>query len=757
MSDSNNSSSELISISQLRPYIKLLLKNWWLIIVLAGTGYGSARLITHRQLSIYSASTEILLAKDKDLDYQKMIGGMIMGQQRNNYGGLSGSETKDKERILRSFDLVGRAVDKMNLDIDYYLVGRLKTSHVNNCAPLTIKASPELFNADFLGQAIDLFIEDEAHFRLSYSNPEGEIKQVIHRFGEPLEGPDLALTISYNDANLFNLDSPSGPSVNTIALEKARKQHFRFKVYDRIQRINQMRGSLIIDNEIGSNIVSLGVSSTLPDRPKQFLSILSEEFIEYTKEARLQSSLKTEAFINIQLEELIRIMDSLEIMVDGFKAQNEILDLTREQSEFFNALVALETQERELQFRLEALTSLKSYLASGLETNSLPPTSYLIDEDPLLIEQVGALYEMRSDRTRALLDVTEDSYQIRRLDSAISNARFSVKRYIEDTRIAIADQRRSVRMQITSLENRLSGIPATQRDIFSMERKLSVNEKMYVYLLEARAQNIIQRAGIAPEASIIEIARSTGIIGPNKRLTIRNYTIYGALLALALAVARMLLFERIESTQELREASDIPVVVGLPHYPSIEENPIAILGDSRAQITEAFRSLRTNLQYLLAKEGANTILVSSLHPGEGKSFVSSNLATVLAKTGKKVVLVDFDMHKPKVHKNFKLSNQLGLSTYLIGRCSADEMGQAGPVDSLTIITAGPVPPNASELVMNDRMDPFLEKLRAEYDFVILDTPPHVADHRCIATDEQGGHGLAGRQHPESNKTRHQAP
>ena len=116
-------------------------------------------------------------------------------------------------------------------------------------------------------------------------------------------------------------------------------------------------------------------------------------------------------------------------------------------------------------------------------------------------------------------------------------------------------------------------------------------------------------------------------------------------------------------------------------------------------------------------------MVSSLHPGEGKSFVSSNLATVLAKTGKKVVLVDFDMHKPKVHKNFKLSNQLGLSTYLIGRCSADDMGQTGPADTLTVITAGPVPPNASELVMNDRMDPLLEKLRKEYDFVILDTPP----------------------------------
>ena len=416
-------------------------------------------------------------------------------------------------------------------------------------------------------------------------------------------------------------------------------------------------------------------------------------------------------------------MDSLEMQVDRFKERNEILDLSREQTEFFNALVRLESQERELEFRLEALNSLRTYLSSGVEANSLPPTSYLIEEDPLLIEQVSQLYSIRSERTNALLDVTEDSYQIRRLDSAISNARFTITKYIEDTREAIDAQRSNVRRQISSLEVRLSGIPSTQRDIVVMERKLQVNEKLYVFLLEARAQNVITRASITPQASIIEVARSNGIIGPNKGRTIRNYSIYGAIIALAISFLRMLLFDRLETTQELREITQLPVVAGLPNYAKIETHPLAILENSRAQITEAFRSLRTNLQYLLAQEGANTILVSSLHPGEGKSFVSSNLSTILAKTGKSVALVDFDMHKPKVHKNFQLSNQIGLSTYLIGNCEIEDMKQTGPVDTLTVYTAGPIPPNASELVMNDRLDPFLRKLRAEYDFVILDTPP----------------------------------
>ena len=720
MADTTNQNSSLISLSALRPYIKLAIKNWWLVALLAGAGYITGRLVTHRQLDIYSASSEILLDAGKELDYQKKMMGAVGGA--SSWGQMS-SETKDQQRILRSFDLVGRAVDKMSLDIDYYFVGRLRTSQVSGYNNILIRANPELFNRSFLERDIDLFIEDEAHYLLRYTLPNGEVTEERYAFGVPIEGPNLALTIDFTDSKVFNYSGNKEKGINTEALEEARRQHFRFRVYNRSQRIGQMRGSLRVNNVQGTNILTLQSSSTLPGRGQEFLNILSEIFIEYTKEARLESSLKTELFINRQLDELVSIMDSLELQVDGFKAQNDILDLTREQTDFFNSLVQLESGERELDMRLEAMKSLQSYLSTATEDAGLPPTSYLFGEDALLIEQVNQLFQMRTERTAALLDVTEDSFSIRRLDSAISNARFTVAKYIRDTEVALINQRKNLRGQIISLEQRLSGIPATQRDIIHMERKLQVNEKLYVFLLESRAQNVISRAGIAPQAVIIEKSRGGGIIGPDKRGTIRSNTLTGALIALAFAFLRMLLFERIESTQELREVSNIAVVAGLPHYPDAEKNPISILADSRSQITEAFRSLRTNLQYLLAKEGANTILVSSLHPGEGKSFVAANLSTVLAKTGKKVALVDFDMHKPKVHKNFKLSNQLGLSSYLIGRCSVSEMQQLGPVDSLHVYTAGPVPPNASELILNDRLDVLLQELRSTYDYVILDTPP----------------------------------
>jgi capsular exopolysaccharide synthesis family protein len=722
MSDSTAKKKDLISLSDVRPYIKLLFKNWWLIALMAGTGYASGRLITHRQLDIYSATAEVLLDQGKEVDYQKKMTGAL-SPYGYGFSGLGNSDLKDQQRILGSFDLVGQAVDKMMFDVDYYFVGRLRTSQVPGYGNIRISAEPELFNSAYLGRDIDLFVEDEHHYLLRYTTPKGELRESVHAFGVPIEGPDLALTINFFDRSVFNYNDVNGNGVNTEALEEVRRQHFRFRVFNRAQRIGQMRGALRVTNVMGTNILTLSSSSTLPGRAQNFLNILSDIYIDYTKEARLESSFKTETFINRQLDELVDIMDSLELQVDGFKAQNEILDLSREQTEFFNTLVELEGQERTLELRQEAMNSLQGYLRAGVEDYGLPPSSYLFGEDPLLVTQVNQLFEMRTERTASLLDVTEDSYSIRRLDSAISNARFTISKYIDDTKNALAGQRSNIRGQISNLENRLSGIPATQRDIISMERKLQVNEKLFVFLLESRAQNVISRAGIAPQASIIEKARGAGIVGPNKKLTIRNNTLIGGLIALAIAFLRMLLFERIESTQELREISKLPVVAGLPSYPEIDEHPISILADSRSQITEAFRSLRTNLQYILAKEGANTILVSSLHPGEGKSFASANLSTVLAKTGKKVVLVDFDMHKPKIHKNFKLSNQMGLSSFLIGRCTADEMMQNGPIESLRVITAGPVPPNASELILNDRVDELLSKLREEYDYVVLDTPP----------------------------------
>jgi capsular exopolysaccharide synthesis family protein len=243
--------------------------------------------------------------------------------------------------------------------------------------------------------------------------------------------------------------------------------------------------------------------------------------------------------------------------------------------------------------------------------------------------------------------------------------------------------------------------------------------------LEQRATNLIARAAITSNANIIEQARSMGITGPDKPKTIRNYTLFGLALAVAIAVLRLLLFERIESVNELREATKIPVSGGIPRYEDIAESEYVLVSSKspRHPTTEAFRGLRTNLQYLLNKDGQNTILVSSMHPGEGKTFTATNMAALLAQAGKRTLLIDFDLHKPRVHKALGLERGIGLSGYLIGKTAWQEAVQRTEVADLDVLTSGPIPPNASELAISDRVDAMVAEARKVYDFVVIDTPP----------------------------------
>ena len=213
---------------------------------------------------------------------------------------------------------------------------------------------------------------------------------------------------------------------------------------------------------------------------------------------------------------------------------------------------------------------------------------------------------------------------------------------------------------IRSLEARLSGLPKTQRDILAMERKLGVNEKLAVYLLERKAATIIARASITPEASLIERARYAGKVGPDKRRTILEYTAIGFLIALAIGGGAHGVLRTHRVDLRIARGCGCARHRRHPHLQGHGRRPHRLSGRQPQRCHRVIRALRTNLQYLLAKEGANVILVSSLHPQEGKSFLSANLSSILAKAGKKVALVDFDMHKPRVHHYMGLDNDKGL-------------------------------------------------------------------------------------------------
>ena len=706
-----NSQTPLVSFEDLRPYLKLIGKNWWLLLGFAVVGYGVGRLVTHQMVDIHKATSELLVNQKESTGVDAMLGGRGVSRNFSSYN----DEVQNQLRVLRSYDLVGRAIDKIGDHVDHHLVGRIKEMPVSGFGAIDVDVNVGGFAANMTGRAIDLFVVDATTCRVVLDATGAEDEQITFEalFGERIQKHGVDMVVRLDD----------GVAGDSERLQSAASQHFRIRVKTRAQRIGQYRGALQTTNVERTSVIAMTCSDVLPDRAKRFLDTLAATYIDYTAEARLATNLQTEVFINGQLDEINALTDTLERQVDYYRAQNEVLDLTREQNEFFNTLVDLERQLREMDVQAESLDDLGVFLSSRDANAELPPSSYFMLDDPWMAEQIGDLMELEAKRSAMLLDVKPGSYQVRRLDSNAQYVRGNVVTYLADKMGTVERRRIDLQAQIRDLESRLSGLPKTQRDILAMERKLGVNEKLAVYLLERKAATIIARASITPEASLIERARYAGKVGPDKRRTILTYTAVGFLLALALGVARMVFFERIESTSELRESVDAPVIAGIPFYKDMGDDPIACRADSRSAVTESFRALRTNLQYLLAKEGANVVLVSSLHPQEGKSFVSANLASILAKAGKKVALVDFDMHKPRVHHYMGLANERGASSLMIGKASLKDVLKPGAYPSLDVLTAGPVPPNASDLILSDRMKDTIADLKASYDYVILDTPP----------------------------------
>ena len=695
------------SLKQLRLGLKVAAKNWLLLLLLPGLAYGYARFVTHKQLDMFGAQTEILLEQKDEYDKAREIMEGVVSRRFQRQG----PDIANQIRVLKSRDLVAKAVGDLDHNITYFIVGRVRSLPVGGLSGVEVQAFPDQFSSAALGANFDLKVLDDQSYALTVNLGGDRVYTAEHAFGEEVQTGDFRIVIK-------RAENGRG------TIEQAIAQGQRFQVRNDNQIIGQYRSGLSVRGVGQTSILKLQISNILPDRAIEFLDALSVRYIEYSTAAREAVNRKTDEFLEQQLLKIEANVDSLQDIIDQQREEAKVLDLTRNETVYFQELVQVETQREELRLKLRSLTSLESYLSRGVENTSIPPSAFLT-QDAVAAEQVGQLYDLQLQRTQMLLDVTPSSFQVKRLDSLLSTTRLSLFDYIGGARGALEGEADELESRVNAIEAKLFRLPKSERELLAIERRLAISDKFYGYLLEQRATNLIARAAITSNANIIEQARSVGITGPDKPKTIRNYTLIGLAIAVGIALLRLFLFERIESVNELREATKLSVSGGVPRYEDITDKQYVLVSSKspRHPTTEAFRGLRTNLQYLLNREGQNTVLISSMYPGEGKTFTATNLAALLAQAGRSTLLIDFDLHKPRVHKALELDRGIGLSGYLIGQSTWQDAVQHSSIGCLDVLTSGPIPPNASELTLNERVDTMIVEAKKAYDFVVIDTPP----------------------------------
>lgn len=306
--------------------------------------------------------------------------------------------------------------------------------------------------------------------------------------------------------------------------------------------------------------------------------------------------------------------------------------------------------------------------------------------------------------------------QIENLKKAILQ---SVNSLIASTNIEIVD----IKSQVARNNVELNKIPETERKLIGIQRDFTINNEMYTFLLQKRAESSIAQASNVPDGKLVDEARANLIVQtkPNKQPVYILFLIIGILVPIVFVVIKKILFDFIEEKQDILKVVDIPIIGSIPHS-DLKTNFI-IRDYPNSFYAESFRSIRTNLQFMLDNKKSNVLLITSSVPKEGKTFLSVNIALVIAASNKKTILVGLDMRSPGLSYDFYPDNNVGMSTFLTGQSSIENTIQKTEDPYMDIITAGPIPPNPSELIGNKRMKDLLEFLRSHYDFIVIDTPP----------------------------------
>lgn len=691
----------IIDAKDLRYVLRIASKNWYFVAVALVLSAVLSYLYSYKLPDIYGARTQILLKDREVYDYQSQV------YKNIGYWGIY-KDIVNQKRVLTSYDMVNNTLDKLDFDVSYYIVGRFKVTQQYGTMPFAVIMTP-LSNKLF-DRPIDLHVVDFDHYEISYDRG-GELVKRLYRFNMEQRDPDYILEVRRQ------------PYLTPQTMGDITSIDYQFIRHQRERLVAKYIQGLRVENTDLTSILEITVEDEVPERALNFLDSLSSTYIAYTLQSEVDINENTISYIDKQLEEVTVIVEQHEDELQRYKESEDVLNLSKEEGLYFSEMVGFDKRRRGGELELRALDALEEYLLTEKDSRLLPPSTIII-EDRFIGEMLGAIYGQQIRRNNMLIEGTEANQAVVRLDSIMQRNKLDLLTYIQNVRVAKQDRVNDVIEQVEDYEALLRKLPKNQRDILNIQRRLTVNEKMYLFLLEKRASTVIARAGIVPMTKVIEAARPLGVVRPDKVKIFYTFMLGGLVVALMVVFIRVMFYDRIENADQLKELSTIPIFGEIIASEKAEQNYVVVDSDPKAAITESFRSVRTNLEYIASPEGkGKVVMVTSYRPNEGKTFCSVNLSAILAKASKKVLLLELDLHKPKVATGLGLSHPVGLSNVLVGKVKWRDAVLPTQFENFNVMLSGPTPPNASELVLSKHLETLFNEAREEYDYVLVDTPP----------------------------------
>jgi capsular exopolysaccharide synthesis family protein len=616
--------------------------------------------------------------------------------------------------VLQSRYIVQEALEKLNLTTQYFSYNKFnKKTELYKNAPFivneTIIAEPiyyknfELIPVD--ENSFRLIIEPLSKFSIKGILVEAGIQQLkedekieynkVHKYGQKIETPWFTFTID----KLANLEAP--------------KYTFNFIPKDLLYDVFSGGLSVSLASEYGS-IINMNYQDTVSLRAAEILNAIAQTYIDEGIKEKTQIAELTLGFIDSQLSTINAQLTASERNLQNYKVKNNVVNLQNKLALDTEKAASYEAEQLKLQTEINILTNLQHYMQNNSDLSGLT-LGTINFADKSLASLVLKLQELTERRNILLVDYTELHPEVVKITQSIASTKKAIKRALSSSLRQLSQRNRDLKRMIAKYNKSLDSLPNKEKALAELSRPLKVNESVYEYLLQKRAETAILKSSTIANARILDKAREEPIpVKPKRKLIIIVGLILGLIVGIAQAFLREFLITTVQNAEEIERFTELPMYGVIPFNKDKMTKNIYM---------EAFRNIRTNLQFLPGNENNKIISITSSVSGEGKTTVTSSLAEVLARGNKKVIVLDLDMRKASLHKKFGLPNNIGMSNCLTKQNKLQDVIQETDVYDLHIITTGPLPPNPSELILSNEFTSLLDELRKEYDYILIDTPP----------------------------------
>lgn len=679
------------------------------------------------QAPVYNVNATVLI---KQGDQTKNPSASPM-QAMQDLGMLSMASNFDNEvEILRSRTLVKKVVNKLNLYINYKEAQTFRyPTDLYKTSPVQVWTTPE--EADRLFGPVTLEMtctpDGKVDVEASYYPDRDADEVTLHKHFDQLPGvlttPVGVFTLSANsDSILAKIDQTRTITATVVSPTAVATSYTASLSSEPTSKT--------------TTIVALNLQNSNPRRGIDFINMLVALYNEDANNDKNEVAAKTAQFIDDRIGIINQELGTTESQLASFKQQAGLTDLSSDAQLALKKNSAYQQKQAENATQIRLITFLKSYINDPKnEMEVIPANVGLADQG--LSDLIIKYNDLLIERKRLLRTSNESNPAVVQLDAGIRATRANVQTTVDNVEKGLLITQSDLDREGKKYATRISNAPTQEKELMSITRQQEIKASLYLLLLQKREENAITLASTATNGRIIEEAMAGSTpVSPNKKMFYLIALILGIGIPVGVIYLRNLLRFKIEGRADVEKITDVPVVGDVPMVDT-KGNPIVVHENHNDLMEEVFRSVRTNIQYML-QEGQKVILFTSTSSGEGKSFTAGNLACSFAFMGKRVVIVGLDIRKPGLNKVFQISHkEKGITQYLADPEHTDLLSLCQPStvsSNLYILPGGTVPPNPTELVARKTLDQAIEILKANFDYVVLDTAPigMVTDTQLIA-------------------------